>query len=323
MNSPKPAPCQTLTWAIRHIFLFIFNLSRVTMGQGQFPSNIKGFIIAMRILVSDRDRLASQMICARLVQGGHEVIEESVKNAAIERVSGQAVDIVFFDPAPLANARPFILGLRRSLEGYVYIAMLGHDVAQDEAMRSGVNDILKKPIDQVALDRIVGNAKRLGQLVHWMGDIGEDFPSAGGVIAKSAFNQLFLSAIDRADRYGEPASLLRIGVDNYQTVLNEDGPQSAAYLSSKLAQHLVRLRRQSDIIGQTGRAEFSLLLQRPQTPQEPIDAANRFAASLSELDDIASSGLVDAHIAVQLVNLPTGEEKVSHQFIHKGEQAKS
>lgn len=275
----------------------------------------------MRILVSDRDRLASQMICTRLTQAGHEVIEESVKNAAIEKVQGQAIDIVFFDPAPLANARPFILGLRRTLAGYTYVVMLGHNVTSEEAMRSGVNDVLSKPIDQSAMDAIMDNAKRLGRLVNWMGDISEDFPSAGGVIAKSAFNQLFLSAIDRADRYGEPASLLRIGVDNFQQVLNEDGPQAASYLASKLAQHLVVLRRQSDIIGQTGRAEFSLLLQRPQTPQEPVDAANRFAAALGELNDIASSGMVDAKIVVQLVNLPTGEEKVFHQFTHKGEQA--
>ena len=274
----------------------------------------------MRILVSDRDRLASQMIVSRLTQGGHDVIEESVKNTAIERIQEKGVDLVFFDPAPLTNARPFILGLRRTLNNYAYIVMLGHGVTQEEAMRSGVNDILPKPIDQQAMDRILDNAKRLGQLVIWMGDVTADYPSAGGVIAKSAFNQLFLSAIDRADRYGEAASLLTIGIDNYQDVLHDDGPQAAAYLVSKLSHHLVRLRRQSDIIGQTGAAEFSLLLQRPQTQQEPVDAANRFASMLGELTDIASSGMSDARISVRLVNLPTGEERVSHSFAHQAAQ---
>ncbi len=274
----------------------------------------------MRILVSDRDRLASQMIVSRLVQGGHEVVEESVKNTAIEKVQGQGVDLVFFDPAPLANARPFILGLRRTLTGYAYIVMLSHDVTQEEAMRSGVNDVLLKPIDQIALDKIINNATRLSRMVAWMGDTREDYPNAGGVIAKSAFNQLFLSAIDRADRYGEPASLLTIGVDNYKTVLQDDGVQASAYLASKLSHHLVRLRRQSDIIGQTGPAEFSLLLQRPQTPQEPVDAANRFAASISDLTDIASSGMCDAQISVRLINLPTGDERVAHTFIHPATQ---
>ena len=220
----------------------------------------------MRILVSDRDRLSSQMIVSRLVQAGHDVIEESVKNTAIERVRGEKVDLVFFDPAPLANARPFVLGLRRSLAGYAYIVMLSH--GNDDAMRSSVNDLLPKPIDQQAMDAIIGNAARLSGLVAAMGDSSEDFPNAGGVIARSAFNQLFLSAIDRADRYGEPTSLLTIRIENFKDILRDDGPQAAAYLISKLSHHLVRLRRQSDIIGQTGAAEFSLLLQRPQTEQQ-------------------------------------------------------
>lgn len=275
----------------------------------------------MRILVSDRDRLASQMIVSRLSQAGHEVIEESVKNAAIERVQDKGVDVVFFDPAPLTNARPFILGLRRTLNNYAYVVMLGHDLTQEEAMRSGVNDILSKPINLQVMDHMLENARRLGQLVIWMGDVTADYPSAGGVIAKSAFNQLFLSAIDRADRYGEAASLLTIGIENYQDILHDDGPQAAAYVVSKLSHHLVRLRRQSDIIGQTGAAEFSLLLQRPQSPQEPVDAANRFASMLGELSDIASSGMSDASVSVRLVNLPTGEEKVSHSFTHKPAQA--
>lgn len=272
----------------------------------------------MRILVSDRDRLASQMITSRLAQGGHEVIEESVKNAAIERVQGQALDLVFFDPAPLTNARPFILGLRRSLSSYAYIVMLTHNIAPEDAMRAGVNHLLAKPLDQEALDGILVHAKRLSELVTWMGDVAQDFPSAGGVIAKSAFNQLFLSAMDRADRYGEPSSLLKIGIDNFQDIALDDGRQAADYVASKLAHHLVRLRRQSDIIGQTGDSEFCLLLQRPQTPQEPIDAANRFAASINELTDIASSGGASTHISVSLINLPTGEKSVEHTITHPG-----
>lgn len=272
----------------------------------------------MRILVSDRDRLASQMISARLTQGGHDVIEESVKNAAIERVQGQKVELVFFDPAPLANARPFILGLRRSLASYAYIVMLSHGVSPEEAMRSGVNFVLSKPLGHEAVDEVIQNAQRLSKLVNWMGDVSEDFPSAGGVIAKSAFNQLFLSAMDRADRYGEPSSLLRIGIENFQEITQDDGRQASDFLGSKLAQHLVRLRRQSDIIGQTGHSEYCLLLQRPQSSQEPVDAANRFAASLNELTDIASSGGSDARLSVSLINLPTGTQAVSHMIVHGG-----
>lgn len=277
----------------------------------------------MRILVSDRDRLASQMIVSRLREGGHEVIEESVKNTALETIKGQAVDAVFFDPAPLTNARPFILGLRRTLTSYAYIVMLSHAMKREDALRTGVNDLLGKPLDHQALDQIIINAQGLKDMVNQMQDTSEDYPSAGGVIAKSAFNQLFLSAMDRADRYGELACLLYIGVENYNQILRDDGPQAANYLSSKLAHHLVRLRRQSDIIGQTGPSEYCLLLQRPQNMQEPIDAANRFAATLNDLTDIASSGVTAATISVRLITLPTGEKNVEHSLTHPGEQGRN
>lgn len=272
----------------------------------------------MRILVSDRDRLSSQMMTAKLVENGHEVIEESVKNAALERVQGEALDAVFFDPAPLTNARPFILGLRRSLSTYAYIVMLSHADSLHDAVRSGVNDVLTKPLDTQALQKVLSRAQRLGALVNWMADTSQDYPNAGGVIAKSAFNQLFLSAMDRADRYGETSCLLKITVDNFSQILREDGAQAAHYLSSKLAHHLVLLRRQSDIIGQTGPSEYCLLLQRPVTEQEPVDAANRFAAAITDLPEIASTGDLDAQISVTLLTLPSGESSISHTITHAG-----
>lgn len=275
----------------------------------------------MRILVSDRDRLAAQIIVSRLREEGHEVIEESVKNTALEQVQGTALDAVFFDPAPLTNARPFILGLRRTLTAYAYIVMLSHQTGRDEALRSGVNDVLTKPLDLGALENVLHNANRLKDIVSWMCDLNEDYPSAGGVIAKSAFNQLFLSAMDRADRYGELSCLLWIGIKNHAQIRQDDGPQAADYLASKLAHHLVRMRRQSDIIGQTGPSEYCLLLQRPQNLQEPIDAANRFAASLNELTDIASSGTSAATIYVSLIILPTGEQAIEHLITHPGSAA--
>ena len=67
----------------------------------------------------------------------------------------------------------------------------------------GCNDLLKKPVSGEKLIVKSENAERMVGLVERIGDDSEDFPSAGGVIAKSAFNQLFLSSIDRADRYGE------------------------------------------------------------------------------------------------------------------------
>lgn len=271
----------------------------------------------MRVLVIDRDRLSSQIIRSRLLAQGHHVVEETVKNDALELLAKEQFDVVLIDPAPLTNPRPVILGTRRSASDYIFVVLMSHEASPEEAIKAGTNDVLKKPLDSEILDKKIGNAQRLVSLVRKMGDDSEDFPSAGGVIAKSAFNQLFLSAIDRADRYGEKTYILFISVSNYYEIVESDGPYAADFAVAKMSQNLVRLRRQSDIIGQTGKNEYALLLQRPQFETEPMEAAGRFAEALSKVEDIVSSGSLAPVISVDLVNLPTGDLLTRHE-IKKG-----
>ncbi len=273
----------------------------------------------MRILIIDRDTLSTQLIKSKLEAMGHVLVEEAVKNNALERLEKEQFDTIFFDPAPLNNARPIVLGIRRAVKNYPYIVLMSQDMDQEDAIRSGANEIMVKPLDAGKLDVMIKNAERMTKLITRMGDEKEDFPSAGGVIAKSAFNQLFLSAIDRADRYGERAFLVFIGIRNYQEMLDLNGPHAAAYSTAKLSQYLVRLRRQSDIIAQTGRSEYCLMLQRPQYETEPMEAANRFAEALGQLEDISSAPNAKVDVHVTLIDVPVGAKHVEH-IIHCDKQ---
>ncbi len=276
----------------------------------------------MKILAVDRDTLSIQLIKSKLEAMGHTIVEEPVKNNALERLEKEEFDTIFFDPAPLNNARPIVLGIRRAVNNYPYIVLMSQDMDQEEAIRSGANEIMLKPLDAGKLDTMIGNATRMTNLITRMGDEKEDFPSAGGVIAKSAFNQLFLSAIDRADRYGERSYLVFIGIKNYHELVEMDGPQAATYSTAKLSQYLVRLRRQSDIIAQTGKSEYCLMLQRPQYETEPMEAANRFAEALAQLEDIASSDNATVDVHVTLLDVPVGTKHVEHviRFDKQGAQ---
>jgi CheY-like chemotaxis protein len=275
----------------------------------------------MKILVIDRDTLTSQTIRSKLEGMGHTVIDEPVKNTAIERMGKENFDAVLFDPAPLNNARPVVLGIRRSVKNYPYVILMSPDMDQEEALKSGANDVLAKPIDTAQLDATVNNAGRLTKLIKRIGDENEDFPSAGGVISKSAFNQLFRSGIDRADRYGEQTFLVFIGIENYKEILEMDGAYALDFTAAKLSQYLVRMRRQSDIIAQTARSEYCLMLQRPLYESEPVDAANRFAEALGRLDDMCSSSLSQVKVYVRLVNLPIGSTIVEHVMTYTQQKA--
>jgi PleD family two-component response regulator len=272
----------------------------------------------MRILLIDRDKLSAQMIRAKLEAAGAEIIEEADKNLALEFLKKETVDGIYFDPAPIGEAQPVVHAIRRQALHYPYIVLLTQNMTQEEAFRIGCNDILQKPVTGGDTAERAHNAARLSQLINRMGDERVDFPSAGGIIAKSAFNQLFRSAIDRAGRYGELSFIVLITVDNYEDVKIDNGVYAADFAVSKMAQHLAHMRRQSDIIGQTGYNQYALLLQRPMTETEPVEAASRFATTLNQVDDISASIMGDIKISVSLIHLPTGDLQADHKMTRPG-----
>lgn len=268
----------------------------------------------MKILVVDREDITAQLMSNRLETLGHKITEEPVKNNAVDKLAKEDFDVIFIDPAPLTSAQPIILNLRRATGRYPYIIQMGSDAQQLEAIQSGANDAITKPIDPELLDTTVDNARYLLSLIKRIGDDSEDFPSAGGIIAKSAFNQLFLSAIDRADRYGERTFIVFIGIKNYQAIYENEGPYAADYVVAKLSKYLVNLRRQSDIIAQTEGFEYALLLQRPLYETEPVEAANRFAEAISGFADLFETDGMAPEVYVQLIDLPVGSRIIRHDI---------
>ncbi len=271
----------------------------------------------MKILIVDRDDVASKLIASRLALVGHEIYEEPLKDQVVERVKETRFDVIFMDPSPLNSARQHVLNIRRAIRYYPYAILLGEQANAQEAIQSGMNDFIVKPIDPNLLDEKLLNAQGLMSLVSRLSDESEDFPSAGGVIAKSAFNQLFLSALDRADRYGEKSFILFVGLCNFNDIYHKEGPSAAEYSIAQLCQNLLKLRRQSDIFGQTAKHEYAFLLQRPADEQEPIQAANRFADMLVDFDNVFTSGGMPFEISVKLIEVPSGQILVEHNVMPK------
>lgn len=277
----------------------------------------------MKILIIDRDDMFSNLMASKMKAAGHDVVTTTIKNDGIEQIGTTRLDAVYFDPAPMTDPKPILLQIRRMVHTYPYLCMVSENGGREAGIRAGCNDGLAKPLDPEALATSLENAVRMGDLVARIGDESYDFPSAGGVISKSAFNQLFRSAIDRVSRYSENAHALFISIPNYDDIKIDDGKYAADYAVSKLAQNLVRLRRQSDILAQTGENEFALLLQRPQTETESVDAAKRFSSALDEQTDITSTGITDLLIDVSLVQLPTGALDFRRTSRIKGQNAVS
>ena len=136
--------------------------------------------------------------------------------------------------------------------------------------------------------------KRLTKCIDALGTEA-DFPSQKGIIGKDAFNELFLSAIDRAHRYAERSFVVFIDIDADDNSFD------------KIASKIRYIRRQSDVIGRSCEKQFGILLQRPMYESEPMDAMTRFAEVLTtqmqeaELDDLVK-------IDLTLIELPFGRK---------------
>lgn len=268
----------------------------------------------MKILVIDRDENSAQVIRGRLEPLGHAVTYAALKSEGSDEIVKGDFDVVFIDPSPQTNPKPMIVNIRRHIRYYPYMVLMSETLDEHAALGFGLNDLLRKPFDPVEIDKKIENAAALLGIVRHFADTAEDFPSAGGIIAKSAMNQLFLSCIDRADRYSEYSYIIFIGLKNYKKISSDTGGYEADTAVAKLAQHLVRLRRASDIIGQISINEYALLLLRPTDSQEPIEAAGRFAEALSKIPDMLSQPGLDADITVTLVEIPSGISVAEHQL---------
>lgn len=267
----------------------------------------------MKILVIDRDEMFLNRLAGKIREAGHDVIESTVKQGGIEKIATQHIDAIYFDPSPLTDARSILLQIRRMVHNFPYLVLIGQGVTTDAAIKAGCNEALSKPLDTEALTKTLDNAQRMSTLINRLGDVSYDFPSAGGVIAKSAFNQLFLSAMERVSRYDETSRALFIGIKNYDDLQLDEGKFAADQAVSKLAQNLGRLRRQSDILGQTNNHEYALLLQRPLNENEALDAAKRFALAIGQMSDLGENIRTGLKIEIALVDLPSGELEFHHE----------
>ena len=269
----------------------------------------------MNILIIDQDPLSTQFIKSKLEPFGHKIQSETSKHEALRLCKDTQFDLIMLDPSPMTSPRNLVQDLRNAHHARAYKLLISSSIeATTEALLFGVNDFIAKPINPKELVDKLENAQFFSKLVKHIGDSKEDFPSANGIISRSAFNQLFLSSVDRADRYGEGTYLLCISLSNYTEIVSEDGQYTADYAAAKLSQFITQLRRQSDIVGQIAVNEFDLLLQRPVSPNEPIEAAERFIQALSSYKGFHELDTKNIEINVTLIEIPSGTHEINKTF---------
>ena len=268
----------------------------------------------MQVLVIDRDSLTNQLLTSKLGAKGHHVVPEPNKNLAFDMIKGGKFDCVMVDPAPLSEARPVVIGIWKNIRTQVkpYLLLLSKTGTTEEAILAGCNDVLNKPFSTQDVETKIGNAERLMDFCRMLATT-DDVHSSGGMIGKAAFNQLFLSAIDRAFRYGERSLIVFIEVTNHDDLIKATGPEAFETTIRNLTEKMTFMRRQSDVIGRLGKETFAILLQRPQYETEPIDAINRFSEVLDKFYQTFDDKRGAPKLHLRLFELPQGSERTDRR----------
>jgi len=268
----------------------------------------------MKILVIDRDRQAVEeieSICSDM--DDVELVLEPIKSTALDMIRRQKFDAVFFDPAPQNELRSFIIGARRGISHYSPIIVTSRQLDLRDVRIQGANDGLAKPVDVDEFKKRLENVGNLNRLIVRLSDEKGDFPSRDGVIAKSAFYQIFISCLDRADRYGEVSFLTFARVENIDEIRRDHGDAIADETNENLKRYVMQTRRLSDIAGRTDDNEICLMLVRPGSDDEHILAFNRFSQSMAEYCELISVNKIKTEVKIYMMELPTGE--IAHQKI--------
>lgn len=265
----------------------------------------------MKALIIDHDPEAAALMQARLADLG-VTATTATRQETIDGSNMGAVDMVFVDPAPLKNAKSMVVAVRKKISHYTSVILLGAETSFEIAIAAGANDALPKPFNQRDVAERVDSAGRLLKIIRLLDDASFDYPSGGGVIAKSAFYQLFLSAIERTERYGEKSCVLFLSFLNYAQISVQESTEVAVQAAKVVLGAVLDLRRQTDILGQIGDHEYALLLQRPNYETEPVEAALRFADQLSNLRALGVISKTPVELLVQLVEIPSGRLMAEH-----------
>jgi CheY-like chemotaxis protein len=263
--------------------------------------------MAWNILIVDRDRGTCQQLYEQLLAMGHSVVVETTKQGGEDKLKNQDFQLVMINPAPLADARSFVLPLRWHPNPYYqYVFLLDYDGKSPDLHRSGLNDHILKPIDNKQLPEKMANATRLLLLDKMLRE-PTTIQTEGVIFDKRACHILVQSALDRTYRYGEQAYVIFIGVKNYADILAQAGVEATESFMQDLMAHFAKLRRLSDFLGRVTTEGFMLLMQRPALDNEPFDAADRYLTALTDFVADHKLGALVPQMNVTLIGLPTGQ----------------
>jgi diguanylate cyclase (GGDEF)-like protein len=221
-----------------------------------------------RVLVVDDDEAVCSML-SRALDGAEHIVETAIGGQeAIDRLRNDSFDLVITDLKMPAIDGVEVLRKVRELDPLCEVIVItGYASVNSavEVMKLGAYDYISKPFNLERIRFLVDRAlektrlqkaaaerdsyKRLSQL-----------DGMTEVHNRRGFDQLLSAEISRCRRFGRPASLLMIDLDDLKVINDSHGHQAGDAVLVEVASTLKRSVRNCDVVARYGGDEFAVIL---------------------------------------------------------------
>ncbi|MCK7595053.1 diguanylate cyclase [Pseudomarimonas salicorniae] len=235
-----------------------------------------------KVLLVDDDHLLARHHAAVLEAGGFEVDICTDPLKALDAMDRFQPDLVLMDLYMPGCSGPELARVIRMHDAWLATPLVFLSAETDldlqlTAASEGADDFLTKPIADghlvAAVRARVERARQVAQLIH--------SDSLTGLLKHGRIKEELLAELSRAQRQGQPLSLVMLDIDHFKRVNDRFGHPVGDQVLRALGNLLRQRARKSDRIGRYGGEEFMLILPDCATDSARLlveDIRERFGA---------------------------------------------
>lgn len=221
------------------------------------------------MIVEDHEKSGARMRDA--LQPVHQIVVERSPQGALNRLSSESFDLVIVSLSLQGFDGLRLCSQLRSFERTRHLPILvlledGSDARLLRALDMGVNDYLRRPVEQhELLARVMTQIKRKRHSDFLRDQIEESFELAITDGLTGLHNRRYMeihlaTLLCDAVRSGRELAILITDIDHFKAINDTYGHDSGDFVLKKFAERLRRNTRQSDLACRMGGEEFLLIM---------------------------------------------------------------
>jgi two-component system, cell cycle response regulator len=261
-----------------------------------------------KVLVADDSDTERASARQALCDAGYEVIEAVDGQHALEVFARERPDLVLLDVVMprltgLETCRILKAKTQASYLPVIMVSTRNSVNARVEGLRSGADDYLGKPYDADELRARVEALLRTRKVLREVepgrtreGAAGEVTPRGDIDRSDPAFKRRLEEEFDRAERYSDPLTCLRVELDQHEAVVRDHGSEVASEVMAAMREVVGNSIRKIDLVYRAEASGYLLVLPNTHFPGA-LAVAERVARDIRKIRVAAIS---DLHASVSV-----------------------